>query len=53
MKVAGFELRVDPRVPPGEVWFEDRQIIVGKITGIRYPTLWETVRAWFSRARWW
>lgn len=48
MKLAGWVVREDPRVPPGELWFHDGQITVGKIVGIRCPTTWERVWAWLG-----
>jgi hypothetical protein len=52
LRFAGYRLRVDPRVPPDEIWFEDKEILVGRLTGIQFPTLWERVWAWLTRPLW-
>ncbi len=51
MKVAGWEVWVDPQVPPDEVWFFDGKILVGRITGLRLPTWRERLWAWLTRRR--
>lgn len=40
MKTAGFEIRIDPRVPEDEIWFEHGGIRVAKITGFTCPSPW-------------
>lgn len=49
VRLLGYRLRVDPRVPPDEIWFEDKDIIVGRISGIEFPTVWERLWAWLNR----
>lgn len=50
MKAAGFEIRVDPRVPEDEIWFEQDKILVGKIVGVTLPEPWyKRLWRWLKR----
>ncbi len=52
MKVAGFEIVADPRVPRGEIHFIKNQILVGRIIGINWEiymsTTWKSLLAGFA-----